>query len=1812
MPRELTPEERERLGLPPVSIIETIEDEPSEQTQQQDKGFFPTVATAGQSSYESTVVGLGKTGQLILERRAREAEERGDLEKAEELRLRAQALLERNTEREDLIKSLGSYQSKHGETGVEQVKNITDSNWWAQTIGEVVPGSIPFLTGAYAGGKAAALSPIKNPVAIIASAAVGGGLAVFAQEFGDAYVSYLEKNPGDTEGAESYAMQKSGFSAVINAASVPFGLFGIGKGAIKRALIQTVIQPNIGVSDVYVGNILEKQYIDPEKDLTEGLVKAAVGEGIFEGVATANIARKQYMGSKDDLQKIQDEFNKSVDEGVDQQAEQEIQTAFGDMSLDDLKSMPVRNTEFADMEFYPNDTQEIVLQKMKELRKEKIRDELAEKAGEEDVLSQLSKQKILRGKIEEFEQIPREDLFNQLMQEFAITDAEGNLDENETWDAYNFWASQRGYAPPSNFNEFVDPNTNIEADIFGLAEAATDRSMRRREGPVAALGVDEFNNYVDFITTQIPNNQLKLLYKRYIPVENQSNINQMSNKELAFGLAEFASILELQQRKESKTYVESQRPFKRILSKAFPKFLRPEGFERTFAHQVDENPNDPYLRKEMEPTGNALSARGEITNEDGTVETINFVRDGIEGMDFLDTLKATEGISFQDASQMPSNLGKLVDTVDGVSLDEIEMTDSNFRLTEVTFPENLLPQNQSDYYNKKIVGPWFKNFRPAGMTGLAVFNAIKSSEGRIRSLQYQAERLGYKINKAIAGAVRNKENNLTELEARLMFGSFIKQTNTYLPLTKDQVQGKKDEIVDIDRKLVENQDGYLTNEQVEALEIRKAGLQVDLDGPVPVKLAIRNLPKEMQSIARESRKKIDALSQRVLNENIGKELSEEERTTIEDAIGEYTTNILGFYETELGFNPKFDKSALGTALNFVAGDITFKKRKMAKELYNRAVTSVSVAHQNDPKFKQAKNDTIRRLMAENIVDNYLTNGAETAKTEILQLKSTLRSTSEANNFQMSQGLKLRPKKYMPYPIRKLLGEVTEKEPDILVASSFARVAQLVERNKFYNELLEINSRPGEMFLSPVRNDAAGFTHRIADDPLNPLSGMYTSKTYKQALETDSLDDGSVQSIVYRFYKNLFLVPKGLTQYGMVVISPGTQVRNFEGAFMMHAFTGNLFTLSSVGNISKAADMATSVLFPDVQFAPDGSLSGKGQLAEKINRIGREEGIMFTNSVTRDALGIFTEVGNSGFQSGDQVIHALYSMKHTPLGKFYQGTLGNVVKGMGTTYNLVDDFFKMLDYAANIVNIKTVLSRLDNQAVAPIPDSAKLNMLKDFSSTLTTNAGSYKTDAGQLYKNIDNLDDYTYKLAAWMTRNTMANYDFVGRFAQFVRQLPTGNFIAFPTEILRTSANNVQLAYKLSTYKIPGEIAQDMGVPVREVVLNKNEDGTTSEQFAVKRPFKGMGLQRYIGAALASYVVPKGLQVFAQFYYGVNDEELEALDEAAREYDKKGLKIPMSEIGPNGEIDYMNTTYTFPFADLMTSIETVKKEAESQLEVGAELPEAVTKGIWEGFSNYMESYYGISIAPRTMLELALNRDLDTDNPIYIETDSWGDKVKAAANHALQTSGPGGYRQMQKIVNAFATGDDRYNRYGKVQSKTGAFAGLAGVTIADVDPVDDIGFKINALKKAFEKGVVANMQEFKYQQDAKTAEEVLKQWDDAQKAWYQLQQEFYIEFLAYKTLGGDAFVREAMKQLKQRAPAGIKPSVFARNLTKGIFVPWDMPDSYRKNYLKIKNELGLKREWPTDELRERYRYLKPQGEKGVSLMASPSLPTPWTED
>ena len=51
----------------------------------------------------------------------------------------------------------------------------------------------------------------------------------------------------------------------------------------------------------------------------------------------------------------------------------------------------------------------------------------------------------------------------------------------------------------------------------------------------------------------------------------------------------------------------------------------------------------------------------------------------------------------------------------------------------------------------------------------------------------------------------------------------------------------------------------------------------------------------------------------------------------------------------------------------------------------------------------------------------------------------------------------------------------------------------------------------------------------------------------------------------------------------------------------------------------------------------------------------------------------------------------------------------------------------------------------------------------------------------------------------MVKNNVPNYAFVSDFIKGLRQLPVGNFVAFPAEIIRTSANIVETALKEINY-----------------------------------------------------------------------------------------------------------------------------------------------------------------------------------------------------------------------------------------------------------------------------------------------------------------------------------------------------------------------------------------------------------------------------
>ena len=187
----LTEEEKQKLGLLPTTggtptVLTEETDGYTSLTESPLYPFLPFPAKAAlfsdrffDSLYGSTQATIGD----FQETRARAQEERGHDDYAKELRERADLNEQQASE--------AAYQAKYGQEGWEQFKNLNDPEWWAATIGEVIPGSAPFLAGAGVAGGAAFMATGK-PYAALAAAAVGGGSVVFAQSYGDAYYEYLE------------------------------------------------------------------------------------------------------------------------------------------------------------------------------------------------------------------------------------------------------------------------------------------------------------------------------------------------------------------------------------------------------------------------------------------------------------------------------------------------------------------------------------------------------------------------------------------------------------------------------------------------------------------------------------------------------------------------------------------------------------------------------------------------------------------------------------------------------------------------------------------------------------------------------------------------------------------------------------------------------------------------------------------------------------------------------------------------------------------------------------------------------------------------------------------------------------------------------------------------------------------------------------------------------------------------------------------------------------------------------------------------------------------------------------------------------------------------------------------------------------------------------------------------------------------------------------------------------------------------------------------------------------------------------------
>ena len=488
------------------------------------------------------------------------------------------------------------------------------------------------------------------------------------------------------------------------------------------------------------------------------------------------------------------------------------------------------------------------------------------------------------------------------------------------------------------------------------------------------------------------------------------------------------------------------------------------------------------------------------------------------------------------------------------------------------------------------------------------------------------------------------------------------------------------------------------------------------------------------------------------------------------------------------------------------------------------------------------------------------------------------------------------------------------------------------------------------------------------------------------------------------------------------------------------------------------------------------------------------------------------------------------------------------------------------------------------------DDLKFRVLRDFAKTLKTKSGitekvsNYVQDQGTVLRNVTDLDKYIDHVAAYMVRNAMPNYDYVGKFREYFQNLPIGNFIAFPTEIARTTMNSAQLVLRMGTFS-----------PSPEIQARAAAEGVELPS----HPFLQRAQERAIGGYIATHGLVAALAKGSQIIFNIDDDETYAANELIAPYQDKDRIIWLgnkkTEVTYKDgkpvpkDTPYLNTNYFFPYeaiGKLYNVIGSTLRETRGKGD-----PAAIRQAMGQVIAEYTESYFQASISGELALDLLQNQNDDNPlniKPIWNEDDDLYDQFLDGIAYSFKKAGPGVIKQVNDVIWSLQEDDAQYDRYGKTMPFIRAAAKLMGFSNSEVNPDRSMGFIIGNRINEFEQLTKPQLSREYLSAEKLTKDDVIKDWQDAQRSWFRLQQDLYFELQALRAWDVDEDIYEdALKRFVQRTGAG---KDFIDNIEEGIFTAWPVPAKTQENFEAKAEELDLQREWPEDEIEEMYEIIE----------------------
>ena len=690
--------------------------------------------------------------------------------------------------------------------------------------------------------------------------------------------------------------------------------------------------------------------------------------------------------------------------------------------------------------------------------------------------------------------------------------------------------------------------------------------------------------------------------------------------------------------------------------------------------------------------------------------------------------------------------------------------------------------------------------------------------------------------------------------------------------------------------------------------------------------------------------------------------------------------------------------------------------------------------------------------------------------------------------------------------RELFGEI--QDPRYSVFNAMTKLSAMARKTQFFGDLLKSNNaiaKDQRKFFYGNKNDAIKnlpnqeivlLDDYLKDVPgvINPLKGSFTSKDIAEGIGNSNnvsaffrgeREGASLPEKIITFgYRNMILFPKGISQLAKTVLSIPTHLRN---VFSAGAFAGANGTLFENPKLIKEAFQES---FGALQVGT------RGEKANQAYQELLELGVVNSQVQIGDLMGLLRDVKfGEGMINTDNFLRPMLS-KLKKGQKFFQDL-----------YVAEDDLFKIYNYAIERKRLTNAYSK------AGVPKTTQ--QLKEE--------------------------------AADIVRNTVPNYAYVSDTVRALRALPFGNFMSFPSEILRTSTNIVERALKEIKDPVTGSV----------------------NYFKSTNPLKGIGLKRIAGMATTTVVVPTAVAEGARALYDISEDELKAMRRFLPEWSQNSTIVPIRK--ENGDLMYVDfshgnayDTLARPFATLLNNINKGEDNEKPLLD-------SFVRGGIEAFGEISDPFISESIFTEAMNDIWFRGGRTQDGrPLYTEQTAAGDKLGIQIRHLATALAPS-YKQFVRIglgatdtVGPFLGVGKRGEEY-RVLPEVAGFFGFRGV---DIKPLQSMGFKITN----YQSGIRNARREFTggtfgvLSGGKKTPNDVIERFIASNRARFNVQKNMYKDLKAAQLLGiSNVNLR---KEFKERQ---LSEDTY-NALNKGVFKSYFPSEDIQARFQEISRSIG----------------------------------------